>query len=77
MGQRRDRLDKRVARAKATRQRNSVSKAKERTRRDELHLALLKQGHFPFTPDLMNWVGQKINKKTSQVSETDVQSLLA
>ena len=77
MGQRRDRLDKRLARAKATRQRNSASKAKERGRRDELHLALLKQGQFPFTPDLMNWVGQKVNKKASRVSETDVQSLLA
>lgn len=33
MGQRRDRLDKRLRRQKATRERNCIRKEKERTRR--------------------------------------------
>lgn len=76
MGQRRDRLDKRLARAKATRQRNSLSKAKENNRRDELNLSLLKSGQFPYTPNLMNWASVKLGKKTSRLTESDVASLL-
>ena len=75
MGQRRDRLDKRLARAKKTRQRNSFSKAKEIARRDELNLTLVKEGQFPYTPDLMNWIGRKLGKKTARLTEADVKSL--
>ena len=77
MGQRRDRLDKRLARAKETRQRNSLVKAKETARRDELNLTLVKQGQFPYTPDLMNWLGGKLGKKTARLVEADVKSLLS
>lgn len=77
MGQRRDRLDKRLARAKATRQVNSVAKAKENGRRDTLNLTLLKQGQFPYTPNLMNWAGLKLGKKSSRLTEADIKTLLA
>lgn len=78
MGQRRDRMDKRLARQKATRQRNSGKKEASRQRRDQHMLALLKQSpKGPYTTAVLSWMGEKLGKKSSRVSAEDVKVLLA
>ena len=77
MGQRRDRLDGRVARAKTTRQVNSMKKAKEQTRRETVMRDLLKKGQLPYTPGVMSWLSDRLDKKASQITEADVKGLLA
>ena len=76
MGQRRDRLDRRLARAKITRQKNSPGKQAERRRRDALMLKLLASSKGPYTPAMMNWLSDRLSKKAGQIEEADIQTLL-
>ncbi|MCK5270011.1 MAG: hypothetical protein KAJ46_04470 [Sedimentisphaerales bacterium] len=76
MGRRRDRLNKRLARAIVTRRENSMTKTKERTRREEQMQAILKQGELPYTPGVMSWLSGQLGKKASRVTSEDVKSLL-
>jgi len=76
MGRRRDRLNKRLARAIVTRRENSLTKANERTRRDEQMQAILKQGELPYTPGVMSWLSEQLGKKASRVTSEDVKGLL-
>jgi len=76
MGQRRDRLDKRLNRQKVTRQGNSIKKEASRNRIDSCNLELLKKGEFPYTPGLMSWLSVKLNKKASQIQPADVKAFL-
>ena len=76
MGRRRDRLNKRLARAIVTRRENSMTKARERTRREEQIQAILKQGELPYTPGVMSWLSGQLGKKASRVTSEDVKSLL-
>ncbi len=78
MGQRRERMDKRLARQTATRQRNSGRKEASRQRRDQHMLAVLKQSpKGPYTTAVLNWMGEKLGKKSSRVTADDVKTLLA
>ena len=76
MGRRRDRLNKRLARAIVTRRENSMAKTRERTRRQEQMQAILKQGELPYTPGVMSWLSEQLSKKASRVTSEDVKSLL-
>jgi hypothetical protein len=75
MGQRRDRLDKRQEQAIAGREKNSIKKTKERSRRDKQMLAIIKKGTFPYTPGVMDWIGRKLNKKPSRLVAADLKKL--
>ncbi len=75
MGQRRDRLDGRLARAKATRQTNSTKKEFERERRKSLNVKIIKAGKFPYTPAIMSWLSSELDKKASQITEADVKTV--
>ncbi len=77
MGQRRDRLDGRLAKAKATREYNSLQKLKERERRQGQILTILKDGKLPYAPGVMSWLSEKLDKKASRITDADVQGLLA
>ncbi|MFC1782250.1 hypothetical protein ACFL02_01525 [Planctomycetota bacterium] len=76
MGGRRDRIDKRNAAATSTRRKNSARKTAERTRREESMLAILKQGQFPYTPGVMSWLSERLDKKASRITPADVKALL-
>jgi len=76
MGQRRDRLDKRLDRQKVTRQGNSIKKQASRDRLDVCNMELLKKGEFPYTAGLMSWLSVKLNKKASQIQAADVKAFL-
>lgn len=77
MGDRRDRLNKRIARATATRRRNSVTKAKEHDRREVQMVELLKGGQLPYTPAVMSWLSGRLGLKASRITSEDVKSFLA
>ena len=77
MGQRRDRLNKRLARAIATRRVNSVKKTSEQNRRDTQMIELVKAGEFPYTPGIMSWLSVKLDKKASRIEPADVQALVS
>ena len=77
MGQRRDRLNKRLLRATATRKVNSMTKAAERQRRQVQMLELIKNGTFPYTPGVMSWLSDRLDKKASRITEADAKGLLA
>lgn len=76
MGQRRDRLDKRLAVAKVTRQKNSLKKGMERIRREKQMFSLLKAGKLPYTPGVMSWLSERLDKKTTQITQADIKALL-
>jgi hypothetical protein len=77
MGQRRDRLDKRIDKQIVTRKKNSLDKAAERLRRDQQMLDLIKRGDFPYTPGIMSWLSVRLGKKAAQITPDDVKALLA
>jgi hypothetical protein len=77
MGQRRDRLDKRVAAQTVTRQKNSRTKADERLRREKSMLEIIRKGQFPYTPGVMSWLSARLGKKASRITPADIKSVLA
>lgn len=76
MGQRRDRLDKRLANQVSTRRVNSLRKEGERNRRDEQMTGILKAGKLPYTQGVMSYLSARLGKKASRITTDDVQSLL-
>ncbi len=76
MGHRRDRLDKRLAKAASTRQVNSVKKESERDRRETDMIDILKKGKLPYTPGVMSWLSERLDKKASKIEQADIDSLV-
>ena len=76
MGQRRDRLNKRISKAITSRRKNSVTKAEERNRREQEMMQILKQGKLPYTPGVMSWLSVKLSKKATRIEAADVKNLL-
>ena len=77
MGQRRDRLNKRQANAIKTRRKKSMVKTAERGRRESAILAILKEGELPYTPGVMSWLSERLDKKASRITKADVKTLLS
>ena len=76
MGQRRDRLDGRLARATIMRRKNSLRKAAERLRREKDMLELIQKGSYPYTPNVMSWVSERLDKKASQIDASEIKALI-
>ena len=76
MGQRRDRLDKRLARAKTTRQKNSMKKTLEQGRRSEQMIEIVKAGNPPYTAGVMSWLSSQLGKKASQITSEDIAAIV-
>jgi len=76
MGQRRDRLDGRLARASIMRRKNSLRKEAERSRREQDMLELIKKGTYPYTPNVMSWISDRLDKKTSQIEASEIEALV-
>jgi hypothetical protein len=76
MGARRIRREQRVADMKESRHVNGIRKAKERDRRDERMLNLLKKGQLPYTPVVMSWLSTQLDKPSRLITQAEVQSLL-
>lgn len=75
MGQRRDRLDGRLARASIMRRKNSMRKEAERLRREQDMIELIRKGTYPYTPNVMSWVSDRLDKKASQIEAGEIKAL--
>lgn len=73
MGARRIRRDQRQHDMHVSRTTNSVSKTKERARRQDRMLALIqKQGNLPYTPAVMSYLSAEIKKPSRLLTQDDV-----
>ncbi|MFQ5495560.1 MAG: hypothetical protein ACE5EX_09285 [Phycisphaerae bacterium] len=59
-----------------TKLRNGKEKTAERTRRDARMAAKVKGGSPPFTPAVMSWLSEKLNKKAGRITADDVRTLV-
>jgi hypothetical protein len=78
MGQRRDRLDKRLANQTLTRRVNSHQKNMAADRRYTQMIAILKEKGpgGPFTAGIMSWLSCQLGKKASQIQSSDIKTLI-
>ena len=76
MGQRRVRRMQRQVDMKLSRRVNGVVKKKERIRRSERMLVILKQGKLPYIPSVMSWLSEQLDKKSVRITQADIDGLL-
>jgi hypothetical protein len=61
---------------KTSRRKNGVLKKKERSRRDTRMLVILKQGALPYIPSVMSWISEKLDKKSTRITQADIDALM-
>jgi hypothetical protein len=77
MGARRIRREQRAADMAESRRVNGMKKMKERARRETRMVELLKQGKLPYTPSIMSWLSQVLDKPSTRIVQADVDKVLA
>lgn len=77
MGARRIRREQRRVDMAQSRHDNNILKTKERARRDARMLETIKQGTLPYAPPVMSWLSSKLKKRSSLITQEEVQRLLA
>ena len=75
MGARRIRREQRAADMAESRHRNGILKTKERARRDNRMLDMIKKGKLPYTPPVLSWLSAKLNKPGRLITPEDVNRL--
>jgi hypothetical protein len=60
----------------ASRRVNGMLKDKERVRRDQRMLGLVKSGKLPFTPPILSWLSAKLDKPAGRITDADVKKVL-
>jgi hypothetical protein len=76
MGARRIRREQRQVDMAESRRVNSKYKDKERVRRDDRMMGLLKQGKMPYTPAVLSWLSARLDKPAGRLTDADVQQVL-
>jgi hypothetical protein len=76
MGLRRIRRMQRQVDMKTSRRKNGVLKKKERARRDIRMVAILQQGKVPYIPSVMSWLSERLDKKSTRITQEDVDGML-
>ena len=76
MGARRIRREQRRYDMAESRRTNGMLKMKERIRRHNRMLEMIKKGKLPFTPTVMSWLSAELNKPARQIVQADVDQLL-
>ena len=77
MGARRIRREQRDVDMKESRHRNGIRKTKERERRDERVLGLLKKNSTPpYAPVVQSWLSAQLGKPARLITADEVQKLL-
>lgn len=77
MGIRRQRKDRIIADQRESRRVNGTRKERERARRETRLAGLVKSAKPPYTPVVLSWLSQAIGKPGSQITQADVDKLLA
>ncbi len=55
---------------------NGFKKNKERVRKVNRLKAMLAKGQLPYTPTVMSWLSQEIDKPSTQIVQADVDAVL-
>jgi hypothetical protein len=76
MGARRIRREQRRYDMDVSRRTNGMLKMKERIRRHNRMLEMIKNGKLPFTPPVMSWLSAALNKPARQIVQADVERLI-
>ena len=76
MGARRIRREQRAYDMAESRRNNGMLKMKERIRRHNRMLEMVKKGKLPYTPPVMSWLSAELNKPSRQIVQADVDKLL-
>jgi hypothetical protein len=76
MGARRIRREQRQVDMAESRRVNSKYKDKERVRRDDRMLGLLKTGKLPYTPAVLSWLSVRLDKPAGRITQGDVDGVL-
>ncbi len=76
MGMRRVRRMQRQLDMKTSRRKNGVLKKKERERRSTRMVTILKAGKVPYVPSVMSWLSEQLGKKSTRITQADVDGLL-
>jgi hypothetical protein len=77
MGARRIRREQRRLDMAESRIVNGMDKRKERVRRDLRMKKMVKEGKLPYTPPIMSWLSVQLTKPSRQITQADVDKLLA
>jgi hypothetical protein len=77
MGARRIRREQRQVDMAESRRVNSPRKAKERARRKARMLEMVRKGRLPYTPTVMSWLSEALDKPSGRIVQEDVDRLLA
>jgi hypothetical protein len=59
-----------------SRHRNGIRKTKERARRDQRMLDLVRAGKLPYTPPVLSWLSTKLDKPGRLITQPEVDALL-
>jgi hypothetical protein len=76
MGARRIRREQVAADQALSRTTNGMRKMKERIRRDKRMTELVKKSALPYTPTIMSWLSEKLDKPSARIVQADVEGLL-
>ncbi len=76
MGARRIRREQRQYDMRESRRRNGIEKTKERVRRDQRILEIVKKGQLPYLPSVMSWLSVKLDKPSRLITAEDVQKIV-
>jgi hypothetical protein len=60
-----------------SRQINGIRKVAERERRRIRMIGLIKQGKLPYTPPVMSWLSQQLDKPSRLITQAEVNELVA
>jgi len=77
MGARRIRREQRQFDMARSRIVNGHQKKKERDRRDARILELVKKSKLPYTPRILSWLSEKLDKPSTRITQDDVNKLVA
>jgi hypothetical protein len=77
MGIRRTRKDLILADQRQSRKDNGMRKEKERNRRHKRLINLVKGAKPPYTPTVLSWLAEAMGKPGTQITQADVDKLLA
>lgn len=77
MGARRIRREQRRYDMAESRIVNGAKKKKERARRDERMVELIKTAKLPYTPPIMSWISAQLGKPATRITQEDVNSLVS
>lgn len=77
MGARRIRREQRQHDMARSRRVNGLKKMKERDRREQRMVELLRKGKMPYTPTLRSWLSATLDKPATRISQEDVDQLLS